>query len=203
MKNSNKWGVCNICNFKRKQGFFFKIYIFNKSNIFFLFILLFNWGYIVTFAKVLGTCHSWIHPLHHSPFDFIRKENKSSKNEQGFHFKANMDTKNIWKYFTLLLISALVMRSWAITDARLKPGGKSRKQEAVETLKPRWQKLKRSYPSEKQFALHNNPTPEYFTWQALAHSHQDKICSDICRTWRKMESALGSLGGKGCRIECS
>jgi hypothetical protein len=24
-------------------------------------------GYIVTFTKVLTICHSWIHPLHHSP----------------------------------------------------------------------------------------------------------------------------------------
>jgi hypothetical protein len=36
-----------------------------------LFLLLLYWGYIVTFTKVLTICHSWIHPLHHSPLSSL------------------------------------------------------------------------------------------------------------------------------------
>jgi hypothetical protein len=34
-------------------------------------MLLFFWGYIVTFTKVLTIHHSWIHPLHHSHLSYL------------------------------------------------------------------------------------------------------------------------------------
>jgi hypothetical protein len=45
------------------------VYITFSSLI--CFLLLWYWGFIVTFTEVLVIYHSWIHPFHHSPLSSL------------------------------------------------------------------------------------------------------------------------------------
>jgi hypothetical protein len=117
--NDGDGSVRRICGwFSEDQGRFFFTFVFSKDFFNISFLLLLYWGYTVTLTKFLTICHNWIHPLHHSPKEVLKKSCFVNS------LNSLQDFDHIWMGFTMMTsidrVPITAARHWKSVELEFK-----------------------------------------------------------------------------------